>query len=167
MSEQFKKILSKIKTIDECNILMNRYIDFNESFYKMAFMKRCEIASLVNHDNKDPLIGELYGVVEAYSILLHEKHNKNYKSIKLLNQIAHLGERELIELWIASKDAKESFFNLILRGMPEYTFEYLTIRFKEIPDKNGKTFTTEQVLVAKKRLTDKGFDIDLIEIYKS
>jgi hypothetical protein len=167
MSEQFKKILSKIKTIDECNILMNRYIDFNESFYKMAFQKRCQIASLVNHDSKDPLIGELCGIVEAYSILLHEKHNKNYKPIKLLQEIAHLGERESIELWMASKDAKESFFNLILRGMPEYTFEYLTIRFQEIPDKNGKIFTAEQVLIAKKRLADKGFDIDLIELYES
>jgi hypothetical protein len=133
----------------------------------MAFKKRCEIASLVNHDNKDPLIAELFGVVEAYSILLHEKHNKNYKPIKLLQEIAHLGERESIGLWMASKDAKECFFNLILRGAPEYTFEYLTIRFQEIPDKNGKTFAAEQVLTAKKRLVDKGFDVDVIKLYES
>jgi hypothetical protein len=167
MSEAFKNILSKIKKIDECNILMNRYRDINESLFTMALKRRCEIVMSQNFDKNDPLISDLCGSVEAYTILLYEKHNKNYKPIKLLQEIAHLGERESIGLWMASKDAKECFFYLILRRMPEYTFEYLTIRFKEIPDKNGKTFTAGQVLYAKKRLADKGFDIDVIKLYGS
>ena len=78
-----------------------------------------------------------------------------------------MGDRDLIESWMETRDANEGFFNLIYRGMPEYTSEYLIIRFQNVPDKNGKTFTAEQVLVAKKRLADKGFDIDLIKLYES
>jgi len=165
MSESFKNILSKIKKIEECNILISRYRDMDDLLFTMALKRRCEIVTSKNLDKNDPLISEFCGSVEAYIILLYENHNKNYKPMNTLQKISKLGHRDLIELWMETKDAKEGFFNLILREMPEYTFEYLTIKFQNVPDKNGKKFTIHQIELAKERLSNKGFNTDSIKLY--
>ena len=153
-------------TKNDCLIYMNRYRLIDHKLYMLAFKKACEISAEKHKHPLDPLIGEFWGTVEAYTILLYEKHKRHIKPNRSLQKIKNLGERGAMSSWMDSKDAREGFYNLIEREMPEYTSEYLTIRYKNIADQFGHKFTSDQISTAEERLRKENFDISSIEIFE-
>jgi hypothetical protein len=156
-----------VATQEYCRTYLERYVECNPKLYTLAFKRSCQI-EFENHKNSiDPLIPEFWRTVQAYTILLLEKHNKGIKPTRSLQKIAKLGERATMASWMDNKHAREGFFNLIEKGMPEYTSEYLVIRFQNVPDQFGNKFTPEQIAMAKDRLEKAGVDIAKIELYKN
>ena len=123
---------SILKTTDECRTIMQRARDRNlPDVYNAAFSRFCELTGRANDDPSDPLIADFYKTLAAYEQLLTEKNERNTIASRTRQKIANKGVHQSLIEWTRGKTETNGFKLLVDRGMPEYTGEYLVVRYSD------------------------------------
>jgi hypothetical protein len=86
--------LEKLKTVDDCRLVMKRANKQGRpDVYSAVFKRQCELVGLQNDDPDDPIVRRFYETLAAYEQLLTEKNNKNTLAgrtrQKIANKIVH------------------------------------------------------------------------------
>ena len=141
---------SKLKTPEECRIVMQRARDRNLSdVYNAAFRRSCELSGAANDDPSDPLIADFYKTLAAYEQLLTEKNERNTAASRTRQKIANKGVYQSLIEWTLGKVETNGFKLLVEKGLPEYTGEYLVVRYSD-------RFPEDVVALARGRLDAHG-----------
>jgi len=141
---------SKLKTPEECRIVMQRAQERNlPEVYSAAFKRLCELTGAANDDPSDPLVADFYKTLAAYEQLLTEKNERNTIASRTRQKIANKGIHQSLIEWTRGKIETNGFKLLVEKGMPEYTGEYLVIRYAD-------RFPDDVVLLARNRLAVHG-----------
>lgn len=140
--------VSVLKTQDECRIVMERAKERgDDEFYAKVFRRSCEIAGAERDDPDDPLIREFWETLAAYEQLLTEKNGRTTRATRTRQKITNKGvHRSLVE-WTLGKTETNGFTLLVEKGLPEYTSEYLVVKY------DGR-FPPDVVDLARRRLEE-------------
>lgn len=141
---------SKLKTQEDCRTVMQRARDRKlPDVYNAAFKRFCELAGAANDDPSDPLVRDFYETLAAYEQLLTEKNARNTPATRTRQKVNNKGVYQSLIEWTRGKKETEGFKLLIEKGLPEYTGEYLVIRY-------ASRFPEDVVLKAQDRLAANG-----------
>ena len=142
--------VSKLKNAEECRTVMRRAQERGLSdVYDMAFKRYCELVGAENDDPNDPLIRDFYKTLAAYEQLLTEKNGKNTPASRTRQKISNKGVLQSLVEWTRGRAETNGFKLLVERGLPEFTGEYLVIRY-------SNRFPDDVVELARNRLSEHG-----------
>lgn len=120
--------------------------------YNAVFKRYCELTGAANDDPSDPLIADFYKTLAAYEQLLTEKNERNTIASRTRQKITNKGVHQSLIEWTRGKAETNGFKLLVDRGMPEFTGEYLVVRYSD-------RFPEDVVALAKDRLGEHGIAI--------
>jgi hypothetical protein len=144
---------SKLKTPDECRIVMRRAQERElPEAYNAAFKRYCELTGEANDDPSDPLIADFHKTLAAYEQLLTEKNHRNTTASRTRQKISNKGVHQSLIEWTRGKNETNGFKLLVEKGMPEFTGEYLVVRY-------AARFPSDVVALAKRRLSEHGISV--------
>jgi hypothetical protein len=139
---------SKLKTPSECRIVMRRAQEKQlPDVYNAVFKRYCELTGAANDDPSDPLIADFYKTLAAYEQLLTEKNERNTTASRTRRKISNKGVHQSLIEWTRGKAETNGFKLLVNRGLPEFTGEYLVVRYAD-------RFPEDVVSLAKDRLRE-------------
>jgi hypothetical protein len=122
--------LEKLKTAQECRTVMERARERNlPDVYNAAFRRLCTLVGNANDDPSDPLVADFYKTLAAYEQLLTEKNNRNTAASRTRQKITNKGIHQSLIEWTRGKTETNGFKLLVEAGLPEYTGEYLVVRY--------------------------------------
>lgn len=138
--------VSKLKTIEECRTVMERAKKQGKTdIYKIVFHRLCQLHGTLNEDPDDSLIKEFWETLGAYEQLLSEKNGRNTSASRTRQKIKNKGVIQSLIDWTKSKSETPGFIQLINEGMPQYTGEYIVVKY-------ASRFPPDVVQSAKARL---------------
>jgi hypothetical protein len=105
-----------------------------------------------NDDPSDPLVGDFYETLAAYEQLLTEKNGRNTAASRTRQKIDNKGVHQNLIEWTRGKVETNGFKLLVEKGLPEYTGEYLVVRYAD-------RFPQDVVILARNRLTAHGITV--------
>jgi hypothetical protein len=121
---------NKLKTPAECRIVLQRARERNlPDIYSAVFNRFCELTGCANDDPSDPLIADFYKTLAAYEQLLTEKNERNTSASRTRQKISNKGVHQSLIEWTRGKVETNGFKLLVEKGLPEYTGEYLVVRY--------------------------------------
>jgi hypothetical protein len=121
---------SKLKTPTDCRTVMQRAKDRNlPEVYNAVFRRYCELSGAFHDDPADPLIADFHKTLAAYEQLLTEKNERTTSASRTRQKIANKGVHQSLIDWTRGKSETNGFRLLVEKGMPEYTGEYLVVRY--------------------------------------
>ena len=142
--------VSKLKTQEQCRIVMERAKEGGlDDFYENVFRRYCEIVGAEHDDPDDPLIREFWKTLAAYEQLLTEKNCKTTLATRTRQKIRNKGVYQSLVEWTNKKIETNGFALLVEKGLPEYTAEYLVVKY-------GDRFPSDVVGLGRKRLEEHG-----------
>ena len=145
--------VNKLKTPNECRIVMSRAQERQlPEVYNAAFKRYCELTGEANDDPSDPLIADFYKTLAAYEQLLTEKNERNTSASRTRQKISNKGVHQSLIEWTRGKTETNGFKLLVDKGMPEFTGEYLVVRY-------AARFPQDVVVLAKQRLGEHGISV--------
>jgi hypothetical protein len=145
--------VSKLKTPDDCRTVMQRARDRDLSdVYNAAFKRFCELIGNANDDPSDPLVRDFYETLAAYEQLLTEKNGRTTAASRTRQKIDNKGVHQSLIEWTRGKAETNGFKLLVEKGLPEYTGEYLVLRY-------ANRFPEDVVVLARSRLASHGITI--------
>jgi hypothetical protein len=145
--------VSKLKTPDDCRTVMQRARDRDLSdVYNAAFKRLCELIGNANDDPSDPLVRDFYETLAAYEQLLTEKNGRTTAASRTRQKIDNKGVHQSLIEWTRGKAETNGFKLLVEKGLPEYTGEYLVLRY-------ANRFPEDVVVLARSRLASHGITI--------
>lgn len=145
--------VSKLKTPEECRIVMERAREKGlDDFYEKVFHRYCDLVGRRHDDPSDPLIGDFYETLAAYEQLLTEKNGFTTIASRTRQKIANKGVYQSLVEWTRGKVETTGFKLLVEKGLPEYTGEYLVVRYAD-------RFPADVVELARDRLDKHGIAI--------
>ena len=122
--------VSKLKTIDECRTVMDRAKKLGKTdIYKIVFQRLCQLHGTLNEDPDDTLIKEFWETLGAYEQLLSEKNGRKTSASRTRQKIKNKGVIQSLIDWTKSKSETPGFIQLINEGMPQYTGEYIVVKY--------------------------------------
>jgi hypothetical protein len=141
---------SKLKSPSDCRVVMQRARERNlPEVYNEVFKRFCELTGAANDDPSDPLIADFYKTLGAYEQLLTEKNDRNTPASRTRQKISNKGVHQSLIEWTRGKVETNGFKLLVEKGMPQYTGEYLVVRY-------AKRFPEDVVALAINRLQAHG-----------
>jgi len=99
--------------------------------YNAVFKRFCELTGAANDDPSDPLIADFYKTLAAYEQLLTEKNERNTAASRTRQKISNKGVHQSLIEWTRGKSETNGFKLLVEKGLPEYTGEYLVVRYAD------------------------------------
>ena len=142
--------VSVLKTQEECRTVMERAKERgDDDFYAKVFRRCCEIAGAEHDDPDDPLVREFWGTLAAYEQILTEKNGYRTLASYTRRKIRNKGVYQSLVEWTRAKIEKNGFTLLVEKGLPEYTGEYLVVKY-------GDRFPPDVVELGRKRLEEHG-----------
>jgi hypothetical protein len=123
--------VSILKTPSECRTVMERAKAKGlGDFYQQVFRRYCQLVGNEHDDPADPLVRDFYQTLAAYEQLLTEKNGSTTSASRTRQKIANKGVHQSLIEWTRGKAETNGFMLLVERGLPEYTGEYLVLRYK-------------------------------------
>jgi hypothetical protein len=145
--------VSKLKTPEDCRTVLQRAREKNLSdVYNAVFRRFCELVGTENDDPSDPLVRDFYETLAAYEQLLTEKNGRTTAASRTRQKIDNKGVHQSLIEWTRGKAETNGFKLLVEKGLPEFTGEYLVVRYAD-------RFPNDVVELARKRLTEHGIKI--------
>jgi len=145
--------VTKLKTPEDCRTVMQRARDQNlPDVYNAIFRRFCELVGTENDDPSDPLVRDFYETLAAYEQLLTEKNGRTTAASRTRQKIDNKGVHQSLSEWTRGKVETNGFKLLVEKGLPEYTGEYLVLRY-------AARFPKDVVALAQNRLTAHGIAI--------
>lgn len=142
--------VAKLKTAEECRTVMARARDRGlEDVYQRVFARYCELVGIKNDDPSDSLVRHFHETLAAYEQLLTEKNRTTTVASRSRQKIANKGVHQSLVEWTRAKSETSGFKLLVERGFPEFTGEYLVVRYAE-------RFPDDVVELARSRLLKHG-----------
>ena len=142
--------VSKLRTPDDCRTVMQRARDRDlPDVYNAAFKRFCELIGNANDDPSDPLVRDFYETLAAYEQLLTEKNGRTTAASRTRQKIDNKGVHQSLVEWTRGKVETNGFKLLVEKGLPEYTGEYLVLRY-------ANRFPEDVVVLARSRLAAHG-----------
>jgi hypothetical protein len=139
--------VKNLKSVAQCRIVMQRAKEQGQTdFYNAAFRRMCAIMGSENDDPNDSLVRDFFETLAAYEQLLTEKNERNTIASRTRQKIANKGVHQSLIEWTRASTETEGFKLLVEAGMPEYTAEYLVVRY-------AARFPPDVVALAEERLT--------------
>ena len=139
-----------LRTLKECRIVMGRAQDKGlHDIYKSVFRRYCDLAGNEHDDPADPLIRDFRETLAAYEQLLTEKNERTTLASRTRQKIKNKGVYQSLIEWTRGKVETNGFKLLVEKGLPEYTGEYLVLKYAE-------RFPEDVVQLAIKRLDEHG-----------
>jgi hypothetical protein len=120
--------------------------------YNAVFKRLCELVGSANDDPSDPLVCDFYKMLAAYEQLLTEKNGRNTAASRTRQKIHNKGVHQSLIEWTRSNAETNGFKLLVDKGLPEYTGEYLVVRYSD-------RFSEDVVALARIRLSAHGITI--------
>lgn len=144
---------SALKTAEDCRTVMRRAKEKDlDGFYNSVFRRLCELSGAVHQDPEDPLIRDFYETLAAYEQLLTEKNGSNTRATRTRQKLANKGVHQSLIEWTKGKIETNGFLLFIENGFPEYTSEFLVMRYRD-------RFPGDVVQLAQERLESQGIAI--------
>jgi hypothetical protein len=141
---------SKLKSPNECRVVMRRAQERGlQDVYNIVFRRYCELTGAANDDPSDPLVAAFFKTLAAYEQLLSEKNERNTIASRTRQKIANKGVHQSLIEWTRGKAETNGFKLLVAKGLPEYTGEFLVVRYSD-------RFPPDVVALAKNRLNEHG-----------
>jgi hypothetical protein len=109
----------------------------------------CQLVGAEKDDPNDPLIKDFYETLAAYEQLLTEKNRRVTPAARTRQKIANKGVYQSLVEWTRGKIETNGFKLLVEAHLPEYTGEYLVVRYAD-------RFPADVAALAKERLTSHG-----------
>ena len=145
--------VSKLRTPDDCRTVMQRARDRGlPDVYNAAFKRFCELIGNANDDPSDPLVRDFYQTLAAYEQLLTEKNGRTTAASRTRQKIDNKGVHQSLVERTRGKVETNGFKLLVEKGLPEYTGEYLVLRY-------ANRFPEDVVALARSRLAAHGITI--------
>ena len=145
--------VSKLKTPEDCRTVLQRAREKNLSdVYNAVFRRFCELVGTENDDPSDPLVHDFYETLAAYEQLLTEKNGRTTAASRTRQKIDNKGIHQSLIEWTRGKAETNGFKLLVEKGLPEFTGEYLVVRYAD-------RFPNDVVELARKRLMEHGIKI--------
>lgn len=142
--------VAKLKTPEECRTVMERARDRGlDDVYQLVFARYCELVGIKNDDPSDPLVRDFHETLAAYEQLLTEKNRVTTVASRSRQKIANKGVHQSLVEWTRAKTETSGFTLLVEKGFPEFTGEYLVVRYAE-------RFPDDVVELARSRLLKHG-----------
>jgi hypothetical protein len=124
--------VNKLKSLTECRTVMHRGRKQGHSeVYDAVFRRMCELVGSENDDPNDPLVRDFFETLAAYEQLLSEKNERNTPAGRTRQKITNKGVHQSLIEWTRGSTETEGFKLLVDAGMPEYTAEYLVVRYTD------------------------------------
>jgi len=140
--------VSKLKTPEDCRTVLQRAREKNlPDVYNAVFRRFCELVGTENNDPSDPLIRDFYETLAAYEQLLTEKNGRTTAASRTRQKIDNKGVHQSLIEWTRGKAETNGFKLLVEKGLPEFTGEYLVVRYAD-------RFPNDVVELARKRLAE-------------
>jgi hypothetical protein len=105
----------------------------------------CALVGSAHDDPDDPLVRDFYETLAAYEQLLTEKNGRTQPAMRTRQKIANKGVHQSLIEWTKNKAETNGFKLLVEAGLPEFTGEYLVVRYAD-------RFPAEVVALARERL---------------
>jgi hypothetical protein len=138
--------VSVLKTPSECRTVMARAKAKGlDDFYQEVFRRYCDLVGNQHDDPSAPLVRDFYETLAAYEQLLTEKNGSTTAASRTRQKIANKGVHQPLIEWTRGKTETNGFLLLVGKGLPEYTGEYLVVRYRD-------RFPEDVVELAKARL---------------
>ena len=138
--------VKKLQTAADCRRVLERARARRmDEVYTEVFRRLCELVGNENDDPDDSLVRDFYETLAAYEQLLTEKNGKNTPASRTRQKIANKGVYQSLVEWTRGKIETNGFTLLVDAGLPEYTGEYLVIRYAD-------RFPLDVVRLARERL---------------
>lgn len=102
-----------------------------DDFYRRVFRRYCELVGNENDDPADPLVRDFYESLAAYEQLLTEKNGRTTVASRTRQKLKNKGVHQSLIEWTRGKIETNGFTLLVGKGLPEYTAEYLVVRYAE------------------------------------
>ena len=139
--------VTKLKSLPDCRTVMQRARQRNlPDVYEAVFRRMCQLVGSDNDDPNDPLVKDFFETLAAYEQLLTEKHGKTTAAGRTRQKIANKGVYQSLIEWTRGKTETNGFKLLVDAGLPEYTGEYLVVRYAD-------RFPADTAALARDRLT--------------
>lgn len=113
-----------------------------DDIWRDAFRRLC---ALEGADQTDPLHRDFYEMLAAYEHLLSEKNARATRATPTRLKAKNKGVILVLEEWVTSKTATDSYELLTAKGLSELTGENLVLKYPE-------QFSAEAIAAAKARL---------------
>jgi hypothetical protein len=124
--------ISRLKTASECQIVLERSKEKEMAdVYRAVFKRYCQLVGHENDDPSDPLVAEFFETLAAYEQLLTEKNGVRTTAARTRQKIKNKGIHQSLVEWALSKAATNGFNLLVDAGLPEYTSEYLVVKYAD------------------------------------
>lgn len=136
--------LTRLRTPQQCRTVMERArAQGLEDIYQQVFRRYCELVGGEADDPADPLVRDFHETLAAYEQLLTEKNQKNTPATRTRQKIANKGVFQSLVEWTRGRIETNGFKLLVEKGLPEYTGEYLVMRYRDrFPDDVVKRAST-------------------------
>lgn len=145
--------VSKLQTPDQCRTVMERAKERGlDDVYQAVFRRLCELVGSENDDPSDALVADFYATLGAYEQLLTEKNGRKTVATRTRQKITNKGVYQSLIEWTRGKAETEGFIMLVEAGLPEYTGEFLVVKYEH-------RFPADVVELARSRLRKHGIGI--------
>lgn len=139
--------VKNLKSVAQCRTVMQRAKEQGRlDVYEAVFRCMCALVGSENDNPNDPLVRDFFETLAAYEQLLTEKNDRNTLASRTRQKIANKGVHLSLIEWTRGSTETEGFKLLVDAGMPEYTAEYLVVRY-------AGRFPADVVTLAEERLT--------------
>jgi hypothetical protein len=149
--------VNKLKTPEECRTVMQRARaqDLPE-VYNAVFRRLCQLIGAANDDPSDPLVRDFYETLGAYEQILAEKNGRTTIAARTRQKLKNKGVHQSLIEWTLGKSETNGFKLLVAAGLPEYTGEYLVLRYasrfpREVTDLAQERLTTHNIPIPSRR----------------
>jgi hypothetical protein len=124
--------VTKLKSVSDCRTVMERARARDLSdVYNAVFRRMCQLVGSENDDPADPLVRDFFETLAAYEQLLTEKNGRSQPAHRTRQKISNKGVHQSLIEWTRGKTETEGFKLLVEAGLPEFTGEYLVVRYAE------------------------------------
>lgn len=145
--------VANLKSVSGCRTVMERARARNlPEVYNAVFRRMCQLVGSENDDPSDPLVRDFFETLAAYEQLLTEKNGRSQLAHRTRQKISNKGVYQSLIEWTRGKAETEGFKLLVQAGLPEFTGEYLVVRYAE-------RFPEDVVNAARERLTLHGISL--------
>lgn len=150
----YSKILEFIGRCDDAGqlkaLLKNAQQKGASAVTEAAFRK---LIAIVPSERPGTVEHDFWQTVHAFEYSLSEERGKTTRLSRTRQKVGRAGVIQTLKDWALSNNETDGFKMLIDRGMPELTGEAIVLRHPE-------HFTPDELLAARKRLSDAGVDVD-------
>jgi hypothetical protein len=138
--------VSKLKTVEECRIVMERTKKLGlDELYEGVFKRMCEIVGGEQNDPNDPIIKDFFEMLGALEQLLSEKNGKKTAATRTRLKLKNKGVIQSLIEWTRAKTETPGFKLLVEKGLAQYTGEFIVVKY-------SSRFPSDVVILAKERL---------------